>query len=65
MGPFGNKVATKAAGKTNHQKASMSQKQLPETSPKVANFTRKTTYSNRKLPYRALINILLLILIPF
>ena len=32
---------------------------------RIAYFTRKTTYSNRKLPYRALINTPLLILIPF
>ena len=34
-------------------------------SHKIMYFIMKTTYSNRKLPYRALINTLLLILIPF
>ena len=38
---------------------------VPYSTPEIAYFMRKTTYSNRKLPYRALINTLLLILILF
>ena len=42
--------------------AALSDHQI-KSKPKIKYFTRKTTYSNRKLPYRTLINTFLLILI--